>query len=157
MDAEIQEKSDRAFTRRLEETGARDPRDVYRGMLRDLRAEDEAAYEEMVRRYRVEVLEAIAAGDADPLVVWLRFGTDLAERLHGGRTVVVDGTGRALPLEGAPSWEALILHLPGTRQARAVPLGIPPEPTAQQRATLDLLVNGRVRLPGERTGSAAGS
>jgi hypothetical protein len=147
MDPELQATADHAFGRRIEETGARDPREFYRRLLRDLRQEDEAGYTEMVRRYEEDVVGPVARGEVDPLEAWLRFGSALAERLHEGRTVVVDESGRATPLSGAPSWEDLVLHLPRGRGMRALPVGIPPEPSAAQRATLELLVQGRVRLP----------
>lgn len=146
---ELQDRADRRFQTALDETGARDPREFYRGLLRELKQQDGDAYEAAVVRWRTEVVEPLARGDGDPLERWLRFGVGLAQELHSGRTVVIDGEGRARPYEPPPSWEGLILHLPDDRKVKAVPVGLPPEPSPAQRATVDLLVKGRNRLPGE--------
>ena len=135
------------FARRLEETGARDPREFYRQLLRDLKEADAAGYEEMVARYRDRVVAPIEAGEGDPLTHWLEFGLEVAGRLHPGRTVVIGEDGRATPLAPPPDPLDLILHLPDDVKSRAIPVGIPPEPTPAQSATLDVLVKGRTRLP----------
>jgi hypothetical protein len=138
--------ADRRFAERLEATGARDPREYYRGLLRELRARDEEAYRSLVARYEAEVVTPVAQGDRDPLEAWLAFGVTLAETAGGaGRTVVVDATGLAAPLDGAPTFDQLVLHLPDEKGSRALPVGLPPELTAPQRAAVDLLVNGKVR------------
>lgn len=131
----------------MQETGARDPREFYRGILRDLRERDAAGYEELVERFQTEVVVPLAEGARDPLSAWLEFGRALAERSAPGKLVRVDGTGRATPAAPDLSWEDLLLHVPDDRRTRALPVGIPPDPTPAQRATLDLLVQGRVRLP----------
>ncbi len=137
--------ADRRFAERRAATGARDPREFYRGLLRDLRGADEAAYREMVARYEVQIVGAVGRGEADPLEAWLAFGLELAAASVGpGRSVVVDATGRATPLEGRPRWDQMVLHLPDGR-GRAVPVGLPPELSDAQRAALDLLVKGKVR------------
>ncbi len=139
--------ADDRFALRLEETGARDPREYYRGLLRDLKARDAEAYQGAVARYDEAVVGAIGSG-ADPLEAWLSFGVELARIVGGpGRTVVVDETGRAAELDGTPTWEAMVLHLPEARGTRALPVGLPPQPSPAQRATVDLLVHGKVRLP----------
>lgn len=146
MADELQERADRRFQDALDETGARDPREFYRGLLRELKERSEAEYEKAVARWREEVVEPLARGDGEPLERWLRFGVSLARDLHPGRTVVIDETGRAEPYEPPPSWDRLILHIPDTKKVRAVPVGLPPELTPPQRATVDLLVEGRNRL-----------
>lgn len=137
--------ADRRFAERRAATGARDPREFYRNLLRDLRGTDEAAYREMVALYEAQVVGAVGRGDADPLEAWLAFGLELAVASAGaGRSVVVDGSGRATPLEGRPHWDQMVLHLPEGR-GRAVPVSLPPELSDAQRAALDLLVKGKVR------------
>ncbi len=147
MDRSSQEEADRRYDLRIQETGARDPREFYRDILKDLRETDAEAYQEMVARYQAEVVAPLAEGSGDPLLTWLEFGRALAQRTAPGRLVRVDATGRAEPVQEELSWGDLLLHLPDQPRGRALPVGIPPEPTPAQRATLDLLVTGRVRLP----------
>ena len=137
--------------RRLEEeltrTGARDPRDDYRELLRQMKSRSEAEYAEAVALWERDVIGPTARGEAEPLGRWLEFGTHLADRLHPGRTVAVDETGRAHPLDRPPTWEELVLHLPEEKGARAILVVVPPEPSLAQEATIALLVEGRVKLP----------
>jgi hypothetical protein len=146
MTDDLPSAADRRFQERLEATGARDPREYYRGMLRELKGSDEAVYRTLVTAYEADVVAAVARGEADPLEAWLTFGVRLAAA-HGGegRTVVIDETGRARGLDGAPAWDQLLLHLPDARGARALPVGLPPELSPPQRAAVDLLVHGKVR------------
>lgn len=95
------EDADRAFRARLDALGLRDVRPLYRGLLKRLREEDTAAYEEAVRRYEEEVDAAVDGAD-DPVVPWLRYGAWLAERIAPGRTAAVDAGGRARDLELKP-------------------------------------------------------
>lgn len=132
----------------MKETGARDPREFYRGILKALRENDADGYQEMVDLYQSEVVQPLAQGSRDPLSAWLEFGRTLAERSAPGKLVRVDETGRASPAPQELSWRELLLHVPDDRRTRALPVGIPPEPSRAQRATLDLLVRGRVRIPG---------
>lgn len=153
MDDEPQQQAERRFTTRLEETGARDPRDVYRELLRHLRARDEEAYGAAVARFGDEVVAAIARDDRDPLEAWIEYGLSLARGLHPGRTVVLDATGRSEPYAPPPDWASLILHLPEEKRERAVPVSVPPDPSPAQLAALDLLVEGKVRLSSTHSGA----
>jgi hypothetical protein len=147
MESDLHVRADQALRTALERTGARDPREFYRELLRELKRKDEDAYRGAVDRWRQEVIEPLARGDGDPLERWLRYGLELARAVEPGRTVIVNDTGRAEPLSSAPSWTDLVLQLPERRKVRAIPVSIPPSPTGPQRATLDLLVQGRVSLP----------
>jgi hypothetical protein len=97
MSSDLQEKADRRFARALSDTGARDPRDFYRELLRRLKANSDEEYRRAVARFRDEVVGPVARDERDPLEAWLEFGRALAERLLPGRTVVVDETGRTRP------------------------------------------------------------
>lgn len=142
-----QSAADAHFARQLGETGSRDPREFYRQLLRELKDADAEAYEEMVNRYRSGVAEPIEKGADNPLALWLSFGIEVANRLHPGRTMVIGEDGRGRSFEPPPDHRQLLLHLPDDARTRAIPVGIPPEPTPAQSATLDLLVQGRTRLP----------
>jgi hypothetical protein len=141
------EAADRRFEEALAETGARDPRDFYRQLLRGLKEDSETRYQEAVARWREEVVAPLARGEGEPLERWLRFGATVAAALHPGRTVVVDESGRATPYKAPPSWRQLILHLPDEKRRKAVPVSLPPELSAPQHATVELLVKGKNRLP----------
>lgn len=130
----------------LEARGARDPREFYRTRLRQLRAEDRDAYEKAVTHYRQTLLPAIANEGADPLVAWTEYGRRLAELSAPGRTVCLDPSGRSTDYEAPADPDALVLHLPTNRRARALVVGIPREPSAAQRAAYDWLVTGRNKL-----------
>ena len=98
--------------------------------------------------YRETLIPSIAQGSTDPLRAWTAYGLRLAELAHDGRTVSIDATGRARSFEHFEV-EALVLHLPDEKRARAVLVQLPPEPSKAQRATYSWLVAGRNRLPDE--------
>lgn len=125
----------------LEARGLADPRPLYRDLLRQLRQADAAAYEEAVRRYEEELAAADESLGEPTLAAWLDYGSWLAGRLCPGRRVAVDRQGRARELEGDEIPEdALLLHLPDTRNRRALALAAPRDPSEPQDATLELLV-----------------
>lgn len=148
MDPDIRQEADELLSRALTETGATDPRGPYRALLRELKSLSEDRYAEAVERFQDSVLPSIARQEAEPLQAWLDYGRHLAESLGPGRDVVIDGTGRAHPLGPSPSWRDLILHLPDDGRARAIPVSVPAELSAAQRATVDLLVHAKVRAGG---------
>lgn len=143
----MQAEADRLLDDALKRTGAADPREPFRALLRDLKERSASDYEEAVADYRDRVVRGIAEEGADPLERWLEFGCSTVQRLHPGRTIVVDATGRAIPLAPPPSWRDLLLHLPDDRKTRAFLVSSPPEPTLAQGATVELLVHGKLRLP----------
>lgn len=167
LPAEPAARADARFLERLSETGARDPREFYRGLLRELRQEDPTAYTTLVARYDADVVGAIASGEADPLEAWLAFGAALAVAVTGpGRLVAIGAGGEATEAASPLQWDQLLLYLPedgrrsrrggdadatgggsGGRRGVALPVGLPPELSPAQRATVDLLVGGKVRPP----------
>lgn len=147
METGHRKEAEERLNQALLETGARDPRESYRDMLRELKLRSEPDYRQAVAGFQESVLAAIGDRGADPLSSWLQFGRELAERLYPGRDVVIDETGRARALAPPPSWRDLILHLPDDQRAKGVVVGLPPELTRAQRASVDLLARGSVRLP----------
>jgi len=125
------------------------PRDRYRQLLRHLKEADSERYEQAVARFRDELVAPVAREERDPLEAWFDFGHSLAMDLHPGRTVVLDATGRSSPFEPPPSTGDLVLHLPDEKREKALAVAIPPDPSPAQRAAMDLLVEGKVRLPEE--------
>lgn len=146
MSDDLTARADERLQAALTETGARDPREACRDLLRELRQQDEAGYSRLVSRWRKGVIEPLGRGEGEPLRLWLEFGVELAEALRPGRPVVVDAHGTSTPLEGSPEWNTLVLHLPEDTGQRAIPVVLPPAPSPAQQATLDLLVAGRLSL-----------
>jgi hypothetical protein len=148
MSDDLTAEADRRLEEALATTGARDPREFYRERLRELKQANPDGYAEAVAFYRDELIPEVASGVGDPLVAWTEYGRRLAEALAPGRTVAVDATGRAHAYEPPAPLDHLILHLPGGRGGRALLVGLPAELTSAQRATYDVLVAGRQKLPG---------
>lgn len=140
------EKADRILEEALERVGARDPRDFYRDRLRTLKETNPEGYQAAVEYYRDTLIPSVASGEADPLEAWTEYGRTLAEAVARGRTVSIDGTGQAHPYQG-PDADRLVLHLPDDRGTKALLVGLPPHLTPAQRATYDVLVAGKQRLP----------
>lgn len=131
----------------LDGGGVRDPRPLYRPILRLLRERDPESFDRSVRYLEEELVPAVAA-DADPLAVWLGYGRRLAEAVGPGRAVDIGPSGRAHTLEEGATPRGLLLYLPDDDTLRAFVLRYPAPATRAQDATFELLVEGRV------TGSA---
>jgi len=145
MSDEITRQADQALEAALEVSGARDPREFYRERLRELKQADTDGYQEAVAHYRDTLIPSVADGSAAPLDAWTEYGRRLAEALSPGRTVSIDETGKEHPYEG-PDLSRLILHVPDHTGTRALLVGLPPNLSAAQRATFDVLVSGKHRL-----------
>jgi hypothetical protein len=156
MEEAMREEADRWLEEALKRSGARDPRDLYRESLRELRRSNARGYDRAVDHFQTVLVPSIASGRAEPLQAWREYGRLLAEAVADGRTVAIDGTGRAHPYEPDAPMDWLILHLPEAKTARALAVSLPAEPTQAQRATYELLVKGSHRMPeGAQGGSGA--
>lgn len=147
MDEAIRSEADRRFLEALEESGARDPRDYYRKALRDLKDKNPSGYQEAVGHYQEVLVPSIAGGEEEPLRAWRNYGRLIAEVTESGRTVAIDETGRAGPFHDAVPMDSLVIHLPDAKGTRAILVSLPPTPSKAQRATYELLVAGKHRLP----------
>lgn len=136
--------------RRLEEalasSGARDPREFYRDMLRQLKADSVPNYHRAVEYYDAVLVAEIASGGKEPLRAWLGYGRTLAELMAPGLTVDVDRSGLSRPHDPDDCGDHLVLHIPEARNRRAILVGLPVELSGAQRATYDFLVRGKQRL-----------
>lgn len=146
-DEGLRSAADRRIAEALAATGVPDPRDRYRGWLRELRSRDEGAFREALAHYEQELVPTVAGGSADPLAAWTRYGLRLAERLMPGEAVRIDESGRSRPLNGAPVPTELVLHLPRATRERALAVHIPSAPSPAQRAAYALLVEHAVEAP----------
>lgn len=147
MDETTKKEADRRFTEALEKTGARDPRDFYRKALRGLKQVNPEGYEKAVEHFQEVLVPSIADGSAEPLWAWREYGKLIAEVSVPGRTMSVDASGRAHPFDSETPLDRLVLHLPDTKNGRAILVSLPPSPSQAQRATYELLVAGKHRLP----------
>lgn len=125
----------------LEAADQRDPRPFYRGPLRYLRERDEGAFGRALRYYEEELVPAVA-GETEPLAAWIEYGAVLARELGGGRTVELDGTGRARPVETVTEARGLVFHIPEAVDAPVLVLRYPANATPAQHAAYELLVEG---------------
>jgi len=146
MDPHTQKAADANFEAALAQSGGRDPREFYRERLRELKDANPASYQEAVAFYTNELVPAVAAGSVDPLAAWLDYGVRLCEWCAPGEPVEIDPTGVRNPLSASTPPDRLVLHIPGEKRTRALLVGLPAELTPAQRATFDLLVQGRLKL-----------
>lgn len=146
MDEGVKAEADRLFQEAIEASGARDPRDFYRRALRELKEVNPEGYGRAVSHFQEVLVPSIASGDEEPLGAWREYGRLLAELAGPGRAVGIDETGRAQPYSPDCPLEHLVLHIPEERGKRAILVSLPPNPSAAQRATFDLLVRGKQRL-----------
>ena len=129
--------------RALAAAAVRDPRPLYRPVLRYLREYRPAGFERAIRDFDDRLVPAVAL-DADPLAAWLEFGLRLAEELGPGRVLGIDPTGRASSEEAPEHSSQLLLFLPDDPAMPALVLRYPREASIAQAATVELLVDGRV-------------
>lgn len=145
MSDDVTARADARLEEALAAEGARDPREFYRERMRDLKRADPDAYGRAVAYYRDTLLPAVA-GDAEPLEAWTEYGRVLTEALAPGRTYAIDGTGRARAYAAPAPRDHLVLHVPDDKASRALLVGLPADLTPAQRATYDVLVQGRQKL-----------
>lgn len=136
----LRDQAEQRFASALEATGARDPRPFYRDQLKALKDEDPAAFRQATEYYETTLLPALASEQSDPLGEWLEYGRMIVALRVEGSTVRIDATGRSRPYSRPVGLDELVLHLPTSTRQRAIPVGIPAELSAPQRATFDLLV-----------------
>lgn len=142
-DQRLRERADQRFEQALGEAGARDPREFYRRRLRELRADNPDAFGRAVEYHDARLVPAVARDDSDPLAEWLEYGRFLAGLTCPGRTVQIDPTGLAAEYTPPVPLDHLVLHLPDDTRRPALAVGLPPRLSPAQRATYDLLVEGK--------------
>ena len=140
MADDLRARADERFERALQQTGARDPRTVFRDMLRDLKAADAEGFRRALRYFDETLVPTVADEGSDPLAEWLEYGRVLASLTTAGRTVQIDPGGRARSYARPVPGDALVLHLPENAARPALVLGLPPKLSPHQRASYDLLV-----------------
>lgn len=125
--------------------GMQDPRESYRSVLRELRARDAEAFARATAHYQQHVVPALASS-ADPVDTWIDYGRVIGEMMAPGAMMVVDGTGRALPVRSPIGAGELIVFVPDDGTRGAFVAARPAELSAAQAATISLLIEGRLAL-----------
>ena len=153
MEQELHDRADRIFEEALGQTGSKDPREFYRRRLREMKADNPNAYREAVAYYENELVPSIAEAGHDPLTAWQQFGCRMAELTVTGKPIEIDATGRRRPYARPTPADRMVLYIPQGSKGRALVVGLPPELSAAQLATYDLLVGGRQKIREEGAGS----
>lgn len=147
MDEAARTEADRRFEEAMEAAGARDPRDFYRQSLREMKESNPEGYDRAVKHFQSVLVPGIASGESEPLGTWREYGRLIAEEAASGATVEIDETGRSRPYSPDSPLDRLVLHLPDQRGMRAILVSLPPSPSPAQRASFELLVRGKQRVP----------
>lgn len=142
MTGEQKSRADARLEAALQGADHRDPRPYLRAVLRHLRERNAEAFSRATRYFQDELVPAVA-GEADPLEAWAEYGERLARELGAGRTVELDSTGRARPVDDARSARGLVLFIPDATDAPVLVLRYPRDPAPAQHAAYELLVEGR--------------
>lgn len=153
MEQELHDRADHIFAEALGQAGAKDPREFYRTRLREMKADKPEAYRKAVAYYENDLVPSIAEAGDDPLMAWQRFGCRMAELTVAGTPIEIDTTGRRLPYAPPTPPDRMVLHIPRGSSGRALLVGLPPELSAAQLATYNLLVGGRQKMRDEGAGS----
>jgi hypothetical protein len=148
MDEATRIEADRRFEEALEATGARDPRDFYRAALRHLKEGNPEGYTQAVDHYQNTLCPSVASGEAEPLRAWREYGRLIAEMTGPGRTVAIDETGRSDTYSPETPLDRMVLHLPEQKGSRGIVVALPASLSPAQKASYDLLVQGKQRLQG---------
>ncbi len=142
MTEEMKKRADARLDGALKDADQRDPRPFYRQGLLHLRENDESGFQRALRYFEDELVPAVA-GEADPLPFWAEYGLMIGRTLGSGRTVELDPTGRAGPVESVAGAGGLVLYIPDATAAPVLVLRYPKRPSAAQHAAYELLVEGR--------------
>lgn len=124
-----------AYQAALARHGLEDVQPLYRRLLVRLKAQDPAAYEEAVARYRDDV-EAASENTLDP---WIAYGRWLAARIAPGSLKTIAPNGRARDASEPVPLGELLVHLPDDTKRRGFVVAMPAEPSDAQRETAALL------------------
>lgn len=146
MDRELHDRAEQIFEDALGKTGAKDPREFYRKRLRAMKTDNPEAYREAVAYYEKELVPSIAEDGDDPLTAWQQFGCLMADLMVTGAPVEIDSTGLERPYAPPTPADRMVLHIPQGPTGPALVVALPPELSAAQTATYDLLVGGRQKL-----------
>lgn len=143
MSDDVKRRADARLEAALAAASLEDSRPLLRDRLRHLRADDPPAFERAVQHYEGAVLPKLAAEPA-PLDTWLAYAHLLGDLAGAGRYLAIAADGIAMPYAAPYLPGTLVLHIPDDTGVPAMAAAVPAQLSAAQRATLDLLVLGRL-------------
>jgi hypothetical protein len=142
MSSDLRAQAEARLTRAAAELGLADPRPPLRERLKRLREAQPDAFDRAVHHYETAVLPALTVDE--PLTAWLEYGRFLGELTAAGRLLIVERTGRAIPLAvpaaALPATGTLALYVPDDAGEDVLVAALPLDPSPAQEATLALLV-----------------
>jgi hypothetical protein len=144
MEAERRARAEARLQEAAAALGLADPRAPFRERLRSLRESQPEAFRRAVGHYEAEVLPALAG--EEPLAAWVEYGHFLGQLSASGRLTAVDASGRATPWGPPAAAGTVVLYLPEDTAVEALLVAAPAEPSAAQRAAMDLLVHRKLTL-----------
>jgi hypothetical protein len=113
-----------------------DFREGYRARLRWLKDNRPDVFADALHHYNNVLVPNIANG-SEPIREWVEYGRLLGELSGRGKSVQIDETGFAQPLN---ELSGLLLHLPEDTAVPALALAVPRQLSDAQKATIQLLV-----------------
>jgi hypothetical protein len=130
----------------LGKKSVRDPREICRKQLQNLKQDDHNAYQKALAYYEETLLPEITQNDKDCLVAWQKYGCFVANLRDPGSPVEIDTSGNLHDYNDPTPMDRMVLHIPDITSHRALPITLPLEMSEAQAATYDLLVKGAHQL-----------
>jgi len=145
MTGEPRKQADARLAGRLAELEALDARETYRSLLRALKAENADAFTRASRYYEEHVVPRLLT-EPDPVDAWIDYGRMIGELAGTGRMLVIDESGRSQRYRPPLAPQQMVMFVPDDARVGSFAAIQPAALSAAQRATLSLLVEGRLSL-----------
>jgi hypothetical protein len=145
MSSQDRKQADARLAEGLAAHCAADARETYRNRLRALKAENADAFTRASRYYEERVVPRLLA-ESDPLDAWIDYGRVIGELTGTGRLMVIDASGKSAAYEPPLAPGQMVMFVPDDTRYGSFAAIQPMELSAAQRATLGLLVEGRLSL-----------
>jgi hypothetical protein len=147
MASDLRARAEARLIKAAEALDLGDPRPPLRERLKRLRETHPEAFASAVAYYESTVLPALAGADA--VSAWVDYGRFLGELTAPGELTRIDADGRASAFQPPLTTGTLVLFIPEDGAAEVLPAVAPRQPSAAQRAAVELLVHRRLELTGD--------
>jgi hypothetical protein len=142
MDAETRAQAEQRLTEAAAGLRLMDPRPPLRARLKQLRERQPDAFTHAVAHYEQHVLPRLA--EEDPVPVWLEYARYTGQLSANGRLITIGDDGAATTFKSPIAPGALVLFLPEDTTVSAFIAAQPIDPTPAQKASVELLIEGRL-------------